>query len=152
MLALLASLLNAPAAMAAFEQAPESPWLQGGVASCVFPRSPMTLFHNPASLGLLEGPGASASASRPFGLRRLDRVALAGGMMWPAATAGAGVSLTGDGSYTEATIGTAFAWRIRGGLALGLGGSVRLLRISSYGRATGFSADMGAVWSPANGV
>jgi len=72
--------------------------------------------------------------------------------MWPAAAAGAGVSLTGDGSYTEGTIGTALAWRIRGGLALGLGGSVRLLRISSYGRATGLSADLGAVWSPVDGV
>lgn len=144
----LALLLLASASQAAFEPVPESPWLQGGPASRVFPASPLVLFGNPASLGLLERSGIAASASRPFGLRRLDRSAVAGGWTGPGVAAGLGISLSGDGSYSEGTLCAAGAWRVRSGLAVGLGVSARNLQIDSYGKATGFTADLGAAWSP----
>jgi competence ComEA-like helix-hairpin-helix protein len=147
-----AVLLFAPVSRAAFETVPESPWQQGGPASRVFPTSPLVIFGNPASLGLLECPGVAASASRPFGLDRLDRTAIAGGWMGAGTAAGLGISLSGDGAYTETTLCAGGAWRAWTGLALGLGIAARHLQISSYGTATGFTADIGAVWSPVQGI
>ena len=145
-------LLPAVTSRAAFEPVAESPLLQGGASSMLFPGSPLVMFSNPASMGLLEGSGVSASASRPFGLRRLDRTALAGTWMFSNAAVGAALSLTGDGTYTEGVVNTSVAWRAAPGLVLGLGTSIRDLRISGYGRATGFSADAGAAWSPIGGI
>jgi competence ComEA-like helix-hairpin-helix protein len=148
----IAVLLLAPVSRAAFETVPESPWQLGGPAARVFPTSPLVIFGNPASLGLLERPGVAASASRPFGLDRLDRTAIAGEWMGSGAAGGVGISLSGDGAYTETTLCAAGAWRAWNGLAIGLGIAARHLQISSYGRATGFTADIGAVWSPVQGI
>jgi competence ComEA-like helix-hairpin-helix protein len=150
--ALLAMMLIAPVSRAAFEPVPESPWQQGGPSSRVFPASPLVIFGNPAALGLLERSGVAASASRPFGLDRLDRAAIAGEWMGSGAVAGLGISLSGDEGYSETTLSVAGAWRAWNGLALGLGISARRLQISTYGRATGFSADLGVAWSPVQGV
>ena len=150
--AFLAVMLLAPVSRAAFEPAPESPWQQGGPSSRVFPASPLVIFGNPAALGLLERPGVAASASRPFGLDRLDRTAIAGEWTGSGAAAGLGISLSGDDAYTETTLSAAGAWRAWNGLALGLGIAARRLQISSYGRATGFTADMGVAWSPVQGI
>ncbi len=145
-------LLSASPAKTAFEPVSESPWLQGGIASSLFPRTPLVIMVNPACLGLLEGHGVAASASRPFGLHGLERTAIAGDWMFRRFALGAALSLSGDGSYTEGTAVAAAALRIMNGVVLGADISIRNLQISGYGRATGVSADIGAVWSPIEGV
>ncbi|GEM_PF-394335 len=149
---LMVMLIHTGMIAAAFEPAAESPLLQGGASSMLFPLSPLVLFSNPASLGLLNGSGVSASASRPFGLRRLDRTALAADWMFEDMVLGGALSLSGDGSYSECILNTSAAWKASPGLVLGLGASLRDLQISGYGRASGFSADAGAVWSPTAGI
>lgn len=137
---------------AAFEPVSQSPWLQGGVASSLFPRSPLALGHNPASLALLEGPGLAVSASRPFGLKRLDRTALAGNLLGNTWALGGMVSVSGDDAYTEITADAAMAWRLLPRVAAGMGLSLNRLQISGYGRATGGALHASAVWSPVDGV
>lgn len=137
---------------AAFEPVSQSPWLQGGVASSLFPRSPLALGHNPASLALLEGPGLAVSASRPFGLRRLDRTAVAGNILGSTWAVGGMFSVSGDDSYTEISADAALAWRLVPRVAAGLGLSLNRLQISGYGRATGGALHASAVWSPVDGV
>ncbi len=136
---------------AAFEPVFESPWLQGGIASSLFPRTPLVLSANPACMGLLEGHGIAASASRPFGLRRLDRTTIAGCFMFNRYALGAAMSLSGDESYTEAAAEVAGAWKLINGVVVGVGISIRRLQISGYSRATGATADVSAVWSPVEG-
>ncbi len=145
-------LIFAYSAEAAFEPVSESPWLQGGTASSLFPTTPLVIMVNPACLGLLEGHGVAASASRPYGLRGLDRTAIAGDWMFRRFAVGAALSLSGDESYTEGTGVAAAAFRIMNGVVLGADISFRNLQISGYGRATGVSADIGAVWSPVSGI
>ncbi len=137
---------------AAFEPVFESPWLQGGIASSLFPRTPLVLTANPASMGLLEGHGIAASVSRPFGLKRLDRTAVAGCLMFTRYALGAAISLSGDESYTEATAMTAGAWKLINGVVVGASISIRKLQISGYSGATGATADISAVWSPVEGL
>lgn len=145
-------LVSASPGKSAFEPVSESPWLQGGIASSLFPTTPLVIMVNPACLGLLEGHGVAASASRPFGLRGLDRTAIAGDWMFRRFAVGAALSLSGDESYTEGTAVAGAAFRIMNGVVLGADISVRNLQISGYGRATGVSADIGAVWSPTSGI
>ena len=135
----------------AFEPVFESPWLQGGIASSLFPRTPLALTANPASMGLLEGHCIAVSASRPFGLKRLDRTTIAGCFMFRTYVLGAAVSLSGDESYTEAAAMAAGAWKLINGVVVGADISIRRLQISGYSRATGASADVSAVWSPVEG-
>jgi competence ComEA-like helix-hairpin-helix protein len=137
---------------AAFEPMTESPWLQGGVASALFPRSPLVMISNPSCMGLLEGSGIAVSASRPFGLRRLDRTAVAGCIMLRRCAVGAAISLSGDDAYTEISAQAAAAWKLMNGVVAGAGISARRLQISGYSRATGFSADLSLLWSPVEGI
>ena len=136
---------------AAFEPVFESPWLQGGIASSLFPRTPLVLTANPACMGLLEGHGIAASVSRPYSLKRLDRTAVAGCLMFSRYALGAAISLSGDDSYTEATAMAGGAWKLMNGVVVGASISLRRLQISGYSRATGASADVSAVWSPVEG-
>lgn len=136
---------------AAFEPVSESPWLQGGIASALFPRTPLVMTANPACLGLLEGHGVAVSAARPFGLQRLDRTAVAGCLMFRRHAVGASFSLSGDESYSEARFGIAAAWKLASRVVAGAGVSIERLQISGYSRATGASADVAAVWSPVEG-
>jgi competence ComEA-like helix-hairpin-helix protein len=138
--------------MAAFEPVFESPWLQGGVASALFPRTPLVLTANPACMGLLEGHGIAVSAARPHGLRRLDRTAVAGCYMFSRYVLGAAILLSGDESYSEATAEAATAWKLMNGVVLGAGISIRRLQISGYGSTSGGSADISTVWTPVEGV
>lgn len=138
--------------MAAFEPVFESPWLQGGIASSLFPRTPLVLTANPACMGLLEEHCVAASASRPFGLKRLDRTAVAGCFMFSRHAVGATISLSGDESYTEAAADIAGAWKLINGVVVGGSISIKRLQISGYSRATGGSANISAVWSPVDGV
>lgn len=62
------------------------------------------------------------------------------------------MSLSGDGSYTEASFDAALSWKVLRGLAAGTGVSVMRLQISGYGRATGASLTASVVWTPAAGV
>jgi len=137
---------------AAFEPVFESPWLQGGIASTLFPRTPLVLTANPACMGLMEGHGIAASLSRPFNLKRLDRSAVAGCLMFSRYALGAAVSLSGDESYSEATATAAGAWKLINGVVLGASISIRRLQISGYSSATGATADVSAVWSPVEGI
>ncbi len=137
---------------AAFEPMPESPWLQGGMASSVFPRSPLVLSLNPASLGLLEASCVCASASRPFGLSQLDRAAVAGALETESMFFGGMLSVSGDDAYTEFSADAGCSFRLLPGVLLGPGISLKRLQISGYGRATGCTADLGLVWSPVRGI
>lgn len=137
----------------AFEPVAQGPWLQGGYASHVFPRSPMASGENPALIGLLEFPCVSFSASRPFGLHDLDRAAAAGGLAWGrTAAVGALLTASGNASYSELTLSVPLAWQASEALVLGVSPSLRRLSIAGYGSATGFSASCGAVCRPLRGV
>ena len=136
---------------AAFEPVFESPWLQGGIASSLFPRTPLVLTANPACMGMLEGHGIAASVSRPFNLKQLDRTAVAGCLMFSRYAIGGAISLSGDESYTEATAMAGGAWKLMNGVVIGASISLRRLQISGYSRATGASADVSALWSPVEG-
>lgn len=149
---MLVAALSSGQVQAAFEPVPESPWLQGGAASCLFPRTPLAMLRSPVAVGLLEGGGVAASASRPFGLRRLDRTALAGSLTGGSWAAGLALSLTGDGAYTEGVGSACIAWREVRGLALGAGVSLGQVCITGYGRTLGASASLAAAWTPAPGV
>ncbi len=137
---------------AAFEPVFESPWLQGGIASSLFPRTPLALTTNPASMGLLEEYGIAISASRPFGLKRLDRTAVAGCCIFNRYALGGAISLSGDEAYSEAAAEAAIAWKLINGVVAGAGISIRRLQISRYSRATGATADISALWSPIEGI
>jgi hypothetical protein len=150
--AVLAAALCATPVRDAFEPVPESPLVQGGVASSLFPATPLALGYNPVSIALLEGPGLAASASRPFGLRRLDRTALAGCVPFRRWAMGCMLSVTGDDEYTEITADGAFAWKLLPRVAAAAGVSLRRLQISGYGRATGASLNVSVAWSPAQGI
>ncbi|MBN2587958.1 MAG: helix-hairpin-helix domain-containing protein [Candidatus Fermentibacteraceae bacterium] len=152
MAAVLIAALLVSTSRAAFEPVPESPLLQGGIASSLFPRSSLALGLNPVSLALLEGPGIAASASRPYGLRRLDRTALAGSAPLGSCVLGGMLSVTGDETYTEMTADAGFAWKLIPRVAAAVGISVRRLQISGYGRALGASMNASVVWSPAEGI
>ncbi|MEN8209077.1 MAG: helix-hairpin-helix domain-containing protein [Candidatus Fermentibacteria bacterium] len=137
---------------AAFEPVPESPWLQGGIASSLFPRTPLVLTANPACMGLLEGHGIAASFSRPFDLKELDRTAVAGCLMFSRYAVGGAISLSGDDSYIEAAAMAGGAFKLINGVVAGASISIRRLQISGYSSATGASMDISAVWSPAEGL
>jgi len=149
---IIVSILTCTAGRAAFEPVFESPWLQGGIASALFPRSPLVLTTNPACLGLLEGHGIAVSASRPFSLKRLDRTAAAGCMMFDRYALGAAVSISGDETYSEGAANAAAAWKLTRRVVAGASISIRRLQISGYSSATGASADISAVWSPTDGI
>jgi len=138
---------------AAFERVPESPWLQAGPASALFPRTPLALISNPACIGLLGGNGVAASASRPFDLRELDRCAVAGSLLMSGRyAAGAALTLSGDGSYSESSLEVCCALRVATGVILGAGTAFRRLQISGYGTGNGFSANVGFACSPVPGI
>ena len=147
-----AAVLSAQAARGAFEPVPQSPWLQSGIASSLFPRSPLAIGCNPAAAALLEEAGLAVSASRPFGLRRLDRTSLAGFHPFGAWSAGGVISVSGDDAYTEISAEAACAWRLLPRVAAAAGLSINRLQISGYGRATGTSLDLSLVWSPSSGI
>lgn len=149
---LIVSIVFRAEVRAAFEPVFESPCLQGGITSTLFPGTPLVLTANPACMGLLEGHGVAISAARPYGLRRLDRTAVAGCYMFSRYVLGAAISLSGDESYSEAAAEAAAAWKLINGVVLGAGISVRRLQISGYSRATGISSDISAVWTPVEGV
>ena len=136
----------------AFEPVPQSPWLQGGIASTLFPRTPLSISANPACAGLMECPSVAVSASRPFGLRQLDRTAAAGNFVLGSMAFGTVLAASGDGAYTEISLKTAVGWKLSGSIVAAAGFNVMRLHISGYGRATGGSADLAAVWSPVRGL
>jgi competence ComEA-like helix-hairpin-helix protein len=138
---------------AAFEAVPQSPWLLAGPASCVFPRSPLVMTASPSSIGFLDGPGAAVSASRPFGLGELDRCAAAGSSpVGRHAVAGIALTLTGGSAYSEFTLMGGCAVRIADRIALGASAAFRRLQISGYGTGTGFSGDLGMIFTPVDGI
>lgn len=151
-LSLVLVLLAVPPCRAAFEPVFQSPWLQGGAASTLFPRSPLALRHNPVSLGLLECSGVAVSAARPFGLRGLDRTAAAGALLTGDWAAGGMISVSGDGSYTESAADIGVAWKLVPGMAAGVGLCACNLQIGGYGRATGAAFNLAVAWSPVPGV
>ena len=152
-IALPAALLALAApATGAFELLPQSPWLGGGAAAGLFPHSPLAIAANPSAAGLMEGPGASISVSRPFGLAPLDRLSMAGcGTLLEVPLAG-GFELSGDGDCSEASLGVAAGFLAAPGVAAGLGAHVRRLQITGYGTGVGASADLGVAYTPLPGL
>jgi competence ComEA-like helix-hairpin-helix protein len=146
--------LTFPASLqAAFEPVAQSPWLQAGAASALFPRTPLALIGSPFAVGLLEGGGVAASACRPFGLRELDRCALAASSYLGTGTAaGCAVTLSGTAAYSElSVIGSCAASVFRRAVA-GLSVACRRLQVSGYGTGSGISCDAGVAVSPLDGL
>ncbi len=139
-------------AESAFEPVPQAPWVTAGASSSLFPSCAATLFENPASTGLLDGWSVSASASRPFGLERLDRASLAGALPWRQWCFASGILASGDSDYSEWTLSAGCSRRLATGLAGGLSVSSHRLSIEGYGSGTGFSSDIGLVARPMDGV
>ncbi len=146
MLSLLLTIL-----LVAFEPQSESPWLSGGVATVLFPRSHLGLSLNPASVGLLET-GISASASRPFGFRELDRSAIAVGKSTDRMAFAGLFSYSGRDGYSEVTGTGAIAIPLRAGIVAGISASCHRLQIQGFGSAVAFSTDVGVIARPVKGV
>lgn len=144
-------LLVVSAASGAFEACPESPWLYGHAAA-LFPRSALAVSMNPAAPGMLEGTGVAVGASRPFGISRLSRVAVAGNTFISGAGVGAMLSGTGSTEYSEFTLMGAGAFRLARSLVAGVSLSCRRLSIQGYGGAFALGTSAAVVGRPATGV
>ncbi len=139
-------------AMAAFEPQSESPWLSGGVAAALFPRTHLAVSVNPASAGLLDGTALSASASRPFGFRDLDRTAIAGGCSTDKYAFAGLMSCSGRNGYSETTFTAASAATLRRGIVAGVSMSCHRIQIEGFGSGTAVSADLGLTARPVKGL
>ena len=138
--------------IAAFEPQSESPWLAGGTAAALFPRTHLVVSVNPASAGLLDGTALSVSASRPFGFRDLDRTAIAGGRSTDKYALAGLMSYSGRNGYSEATITLAAAATLRRGIVAGVSTSCHRIQIEGFGSGTAVSADIGLIARPFNGL
>ncbi len=138
--------------MAAFEPQSESPWLSGGIAAAIFPRTHLCMSVNPASVGLLEGTAISASASRPFGFSDLDRTAIAGGSSTDRFAFAGLLSYSGRNGYGEATANCAAAIPLRRGIVAGASVSCHRIQIEGFGSGTAFSTDVGLIARPVKGL
>jgi len=150
--AILTAVLAPGAAECAFEPVQQAPWIAAGSSSALFPQCAAVMFENPAGTALLEGWSVSASASRPFGLRRLDRASVAGSLPSGGMCFSAGALASGDDGYSELTFTAGASRRIIAGLACGVSVSAHRLSISGYGSCAAFSSDAGLVARPMDGV
>lgn len=139
-------------AVAAFEPLSESPWLSGGAAAALFPRTHLCIPLNPSSIGLLEETSFAAAASRPFGFTELDRVAAAAGSSGRRLAWGGFGSYSGRDGYSEATASAAAAFTIYSRAVGGFSLSLHRLAIENYGDATEFSTDLGITAMPIDGI
>ncbi len=142
---------GASALYGAFEPCVESPWLSG-FAAALFPRAASALALNPAAPGMLDHWGFSVSASRPFGLSQLGRLAVAGNTEVSGAGVGALASGTSSSGYSEFTLAAAAAFRPCRGLVAGVSLSARRLFITGFGAAGAVGLDAAVVARPAQGV
>lgn len=138
-------------AVAAFEPQSESPWLSGGAAAALFPRTHLSIPLNPSSIGLLETSAFAVSASRPFGFRELDRTAAAAGSSSRKLAWGGFFSYSGRNGYSESTATAAAAFTLRRGIIAGVSGSFNRLAIEGFGGASEFSTDIGLTARPFTG-
>ncbi len=136
----------------AFEMSGESPWLSGGIAAALFPRTHLAVSVNPASAGLLSGLAVSASASRPFGFKELDRTAVAGGSSTEEYAFAGLISYSGRNGYSEATATATAAMSPFGGIVAGVSVSGHRLQIEGYGCGSAVSADAGLIARPLRGL
>ncbi len=139
-------------AVAAFEPLSESPWLSGGAAAALFPRTHLSIPLNPSSIGLLQGTGLAVAASRPFGFKELDRTAAAGGVTGERYALGGFLSYSGRGGYSEATATAAGAAGLFPGAVGGVSLSIHRLSIEGFGGSTDLSADIGITARPITGL
>ncbi len=139
-------------AVAAFEPQSESPWLSGGAASALFPRTHLALCVNPSSIGLLTETAFAVSAARPFGFKELDRTAAAGGWANESLALAGYASYSGRNGYSEATTTAAGAFTLARSLVAGLSGSYHRLAIEGYGGSGAFSTDIGLIARPVTGL
>lgn len=138
--------------VAAFEPQSESPWLSGGTAAALFPRTYLAVSVNPASAGLLDGTAVSVSASRPFGLRDLDRTAIAGGSSTDKYAFAGLMSYSGRNGYGEATVTGAAAVALRTGIVAGVSLSCHRIQIQGFGSGAAVSTDIGLIARPFKGL
>ncbi|MCK5132772.1 MAG: ComEA family DNA-binding protein [Candidatus Sabulitectum sp.] len=139
-------------AIAAFEPQSESPWLSGGIAAALFPRTHLAVSVNPASAGLLDGTAVSASASRPFGFRDLDRTAIAGGSSTDKYAFAGLISYSGRNGYGEATVTGGAAAALHRGIVVGVSMSCHRIQIEGFGSGTAASTDIGLIARPFKGL
>lgn len=139
-------------AVAAFEPQSESPWLSGGAAAALFPRTHLSISSNPASIGLLELPAVAVSGSRPFGFKELDRTAVAGGNSTETFAWGGFASYSGRNGYMEATLTGAGAFTLSRGIIAGVSTSFHRISIEGFGGSNAVSADLGVIARPVGGV
>jgi len=138
-------------AVAAFEPQAESPWLSGGAAAALFPRSHLAVSVNPASIGLLEKTSVCVSASRPFGFKELDRTAVAAGASTDRLAFAGLISYSGRSGYSEATLTAAAAAGLQRGIVAGVSLSCHRIQIEGFGSAAAVSADAGLIARPFTG-
>jgi comEA protein len=139
-------------AVAAFEPLSESPWLSGGAAAALFPRTHLSIPLNPSSVGLLEETTLAIAASRPFGFRELDRTAVAAGSAGQRLAWGGFASYSGRNGYSEITASAAGAFTMFRGAVGGISCSLHRLSIENYGNTTEFSTDIGITARPVEGL
>ena len=137
--------------ISAFEPISESPWLYGGIAASLFPKTPLVVSVNPAAVGLLEENSLSISASRPFGFRDLDRSAIAGCSSGGKYSCAGLLNYSGRNGYSEVTANCAAAVGLRPGIVAGLSLSWHRLQIEGYGSAGAVSSDLGVIARPVTG-
>jgi competence ComEA-like helix-hairpin-helix protein len=138
-------------AVAAFEPQAESPWLFGGVAAALFPRTHLAVSVNPASIGLLEGRAVAASVSRPLGFKDLDRTAVAAGFTTDRVAFAGLMSCSGRNGYSEATLTAATAFNLQMGIVAGVSLSCNRIQIEGFGSKAAISADAGFIARPFTG-
>jgi comEA protein len=136
----------------AFEMQSESPWLAGGIASSVFPQTHLSVSFNPACAGLLSGPAVSASASRPFGFKELDRTAVAGGFSKSRYAFAGLFSYSGRNGYGEVTAAAATAMSLAAGTVAGVSLSGCRIQIEGFGSSAAVSVDAGVIARPLRGL
>ncbi len=138
--------------ISAFEPQSESPWLSGGIAAALFPKTPFVVSVNPAGVGLLCGNSVSVSASRPFGFRDLDRTAIAGCHLAGKYSFAGLLNYSGRNGYSEMTADCGAAVGLRRGIVAGLSLSCHRLQIEGFGSGTAVSSDIGVIARPARGL
>ncbi len=136
----------------AFELQSDSPWLSGGVAAALFPRTHLAISVNPASAGLLSGASVSVSASRPFGFKELDRTAAAAGFTTNRFAVAGVFNYSGRNGYSEFTTTAAVAKPLIAGIVAGVSVSGHRLQIEGFGSGSAVSADAGIIARPLRGM
>lgn len=129
---------------AAFEDRPLSVrQLSMGYAPTFRSPDPLLLFSNPAVISGFVHWSVASFYSRPFGLKELNLGACGAAVRWRNLGLAAAVSHFGFQLYQEQKFVLVAAMRLFPGLHFGLSLRFQQVQIKNYGRASGFTFDLG---------